>query len=383
MRFLRAEKVFNGQGYLPGSPLLVLDDRGFLADIIQGQEVDQGQVENLPGIITPGFVNAHCHLELSHLHGKIQQHTGLPNFGKQVITMRNSFSKEEAAEHAKSANATMWGNGIVAVGDISNGDSSFMEKADSKIFYHTFIELIGLNPAASQNIFNQGLALSQTLRGFNLRGSLAPHAAYSTSKQLISQIAAYNFTNGVPFSIHNQESPEENKFFMGESNGFEGLYSFLNLDISWFEAPGCSAFMSYADALSPGHSILVHNTVTGSADHSAAQSKNIYWCFCPNANLYIENVLPDFAVFKDHSRLILGSDSLASNEQLDLVNEANAILNSTSIFSHEDLLRCMTKTGAEALGLDHEFGGLLIGKNAGLNLVRCDDQKIKFLKKIN
>ncbi|HOZ87897.1 MAG TPA: amidohydrolase, partial [Bacteroidia bacterium] len=98
MRFLRAEKVFNGQGYLPGSPLLVLDDRGFLADIIQGQEVDQGQVENLPGIITPGFVNAHCHLELSHLHGKIQQHTGLPNFGKQVITMRNSFSKEEAAE---------------------------------------------------------------------------------------------------------------------------------------------------------------------------------------------------------------------------------------------------------------------------------------------
>ncbi|MES2678491.1 MAG: amidohydrolase family protein [Bacteroidota bacterium] len=382
MRFLRADKVFNGEDHLPGHPLLVLDARGTLLDILQGQEVDEGRIEKLEGVITPGFINAHCHLELSHLLGKTEQHTGLPNFGKQVITQRNAISNEEAAEHAKSANAAMWRNGIVAVGDISNGDSSFGEKAGSNIFYHTFIELIGLNPAASETIFNQGLALSETLSDFNLRGSLAPHAPYSTSKQLIGQIAAYNFGNGTPFSIHNQESAEEDKFFMGEKNGFEALYGFLNLDISWFKAPGCSSFKSYADGLSPGNSILVHNTVTRESDLAHAASKNIYWCFCPNANLYIEDALPHFDIFKDRKRLIIGTDSLASNEQLDLVSEANTILNATSIFSSEELLGCMTKNGARALGIDQEFGSLLIGKNAGLNLIALENKKIKFLKKI-
>ncbi len=383
MRFLRAQKVFNGRKFLPGRPVLAIDDNGILKEIIENAPPDNGIVEELEGIVTPGFVNSHCHLELSHLRHKIGRLTGLPAFGKQVIIQRNNAGAEEIAEHISDADNMMWRNGIVAVGDISNGEQSFFTKTESKLFYHTFIELIGLNPNNCGVIFNNGKALLQKLSSSGLRGSLAPHAPYSTSLQLIKSIADFDQSKYLPLSIHNQESEEENKFFMGEKNGFDALYSFLNLDISWFKAPKCSSLENYAGLLTKNKSILVHNTVTRAPELNLLPSENTFWCFCPNANLYIENKLPNFGIFNQPGiQLVIGTDSLASNDHLDLVAEANVILEASASFKPEDLLRFMTYNGAAALGISDQFGSLITGKNTGLNLISFENNKITFLKKI-
>lgn len=383
MRFLKADKIFDGENYLSPDTVVVLDNENAIKEIISQSQLEQVELEYHKGILTPGFINAHCHLELSHLKNKIARHTGLPAFAKQVVSLRNSLSKEEISMHMQEANVAMWNKGIVAVGDISNTEDSFQEKINSKIYYHTFLELIGLNPASATLIFEKGRELLKKLYTMNLPGSLAPHAPYSTSKELIKLIADQNFMDNQSLSIHNQESEEEHKFFHGEPNAFDDLYKSLGLDLTWYKAPNTPSLFSYAEALSVKPSILVHNTFTKVPELKSTENKTIFWCFCPGANLYIENKLPDFSIFADKKRrIVLGTDSLASNTDLDIIEEANLILKNTSVFSLEDVLRSLTSVGAQALGIAENFGHLKVGKNAGLNLVDFKNSKINFIQKI-
>ena len=383
MRFLKADKIFNGRTCLSDDAVLVLDNQNLLKEIVSEKAIGQASVERLQGILTPGFVNAHCHLELSHLKGKISQNNGLPAFAKQVVSLRHTLSKEDISSHMQQANLDMWERGIVAVGDISNTEDSFEEKRNSKLFYHTFIELIGLNPANSRIIFEKGQALLEQLLSLGLSGSLAPHAPYSTSKELIKRIADHNSNAGLSFSIHNEEREEEIKFLMGKPSAFEELYRSLGLDLSWFKAPGQPSLYYYLDALSDKPSLLVHNTFTTAEEIKTAAHKAVFWCFCPSANLYIENRLPGFSAFSEYkNKICIGTDSLASNSKLDVIQEANLILENTRVFSLEDMLRALTFNGAEALGISEDYGQFSLGKNAGLNLVEFKNAKLNFIKRI-
>lgn len=384
MRFLKANKIFDGKQWLPEGTLLAIDSQNRLKELLSESQIEKNNVEVFEGIITPGFVNTHCHLELSHLKNKIQKHTGIPEFGKQIISQRmTGFTKEQIYEHAVVADTEMWNNGIVAVGDISNGDDSFKIKQNSKIVYHTFVEILGLNPANQLLMFDYGLSILKQLEQLNLFGSLAPHAPYSTSLELIKRIANYDKENNLPLSIHNQETEEETKFFLGKDNDFKKLYDFLKLDISWFKAPECSSLEYFIEALNQQNSILVHNTFSNKKDVELAASKNCFFCFCPNANLYIENKLADFKLFQQHKNSIcIGTDSLASNGGLDLLSEANSILKATNIFTLENILQMLTYNGASALNLSDNFGKLLVGKNTGLILIENKNDQLQFIKKL-
>lgn len=381
MRFLKAEKLFDGTGFVSGHKIVALNSRNEFAELLEESAVDPAKVETLSGILTPGFVNAHCHTELSHLKHKIPQHTGLPEFARQVIVQRNSVSKGELKEHIREADKEMYENGIVAVGDICNTDDSFRMKEESRILYHSFIELIGLNPTRAETVFTSGLDLFDKLKSLDLPGSLAPHAPYTTSKELIKRISGFNTEKKLPSSIHNQESPEEQTFFMGQKSGFQNLYDFLKLDIGWFVAPKTSSLNYYAEALGDQQTLLIHNTFTNEEDIRVVKDQNIFWCFCPNANMYIENTLPDLSFFPDKSRICFGTDSLASNTQLSLVSEVNLLLEK-NVLDPEDALRGMTSAGAAALMLENKFGRFIPGKNTGLNLLEIKNNQFRLLKKL-
>lgn len=383
VHFISADTVFNGQSFLPGRLVMVLNNDFSFNAIVDESLVEASAIQRFEGILCPGFVNAHCHLELSHLKNKIPKHTGLPNFAIEIIKNRNNVSESELLESMTIADRAMFENGIVAVGDISNVALSIETKQRSKIFYHTFVELIGLAPERSELILKNGLELFHQFKNSGLSASLAPHAPYSSSKALIEKIAAFNSEHEVSFSIHNQESEDETRFFMGQKNGFEKLYEFLKLDISWFKGPGSSSLQNYGHLLKNKPSVLVHNTFTQKQDIDFVSDKQIYWCFCPQANLYIENHLPDYTLFESNkSTLCVGTDSLASNSQLNLVDEANVILSATPNFSQQELLAMLTLNGAKALGIEDSYGQFVAGKNSGLNLVQFKNKQLHFIKKL-
>jgi cytosine/adenosine deaminase-related metal-dependent hydrolase len=383
MPLISADRIFDGQRFMPEGTVLALNSDLSFAEYNRLEPGLQNNVKYYKGILTPGFVNAHCHLELSHLKGQIAQRKGLPAFAMEILKQRGKFSEQVILESMVRAEEQMWKSGIVAVGDISNGTESILTKTKSKIHYHTFVELIGFAPTRSEQVFSAG---QQTLAEFHnagLSASLAPHAPYSTSRELIGRIAEYSNEHRLPMSIHNQESEEEQRFFLGHESGFRGLYAFLNADISWFKAPGTSSLRHYADLLPRELALLVHNTVMGPDDITLAGKKETSWCFCPSANLYIEGKLPQFNLFREHrASLCLGTDSLASNDALDLVVEANHFLNATALFSQSDVLSMMTSNGARALGISDSYGSFIPGKQCGINLVDFAGNKLLFKQKI-
>lgn len=366
---------------LPEGSVLTIE-KGLIENILPAGTIEKNRIRHLNGTVTPGFINAHCHTELSHLKGKIPQKTGLPGFGKQIISIRANQSSEEIKEHLLQADRDMKNEGIVACGDICNTEDSLTIKENSGIYYHSFIELLGLHPNRANDAMKAGKYLLEQFKNSGAKASLAPHAPYSTSLQLISEIAEFNSEFDLPSSIHNQESEEETKFFMGTPSGFHDLYEFLKADISWFKAPKMRSLHWYLHSLKDQQTLLVHNTITNSADIQETQGKNLFWCFCPNANLYIEDRLPDYSLFEIvKDKVCLGTDSLASNTSLSLIAEANVLLKN-SAFTVLDVLKFMTSQGAEALKLNGSFGRIHIGKNGGLNQIEVKGKQLQFNQRI-
>lgn len=125
--------------------------------------------------------------------------------------------------------------------------------------------------------------------------------------------------------------------------------------------------------LNPAHrTLFVHNTLTTASDILSAQtwSPNTYWATCPNANLYIENRLPNYRAFLDtNARMTIGTNSLTSNWQLSVLEEMKTIARYQSYVPFSALLRWATLNGAQALGFDDTLGSLEVGKTPGVLLV--------------
>jgi cytosine/adenosine deaminase-related metal-dependent hydrolase len=275
-------------------------------------------------------------------------------------------------------------NGIVAVGDISNDDSTIEVKWKSKIHYHTFIELIGFNPANAQKIYDAGVELRKKYTSKNLIATLAPHAPYSVSLALMNLIAKEN--DGKSTTIHNQESKAENEFFEKGTGDFIKLYESLSLNIDYFNPTNKSALQSYLqNFVSTKNLALVHNTFSSEEDIRFAEkiSSNIFWCLCPNANLYIEQSFPNVPLLmQNNCKIVIGTDSLASNHQLSITDELNKLIKQFPAISINQALSWATKSGAEFLGMQNEFGSIEKGKKPGLVLLEEEAGQLKIIKRL-
>jgi cytosine/adenosine deaminase-related metal-dependent hydrolase len=349
--------------------VLVMAENGTILEIGDRKNYDVTELEIYNGIICPGFINAHCHLELSHLKNKIIPKTGLVNFVEQLMKIRFEIPIEQRLQAIESAEIEMVKNGIVAIGDISNETISIQPKSKQNLFYHTFIETLGLNPSIAKTRFEDAVLLQQKFENENLQNSIAPHAPYSTSIELINLILNQNKKT----TIHNQESIAEALFFMNKSGDFIDFYKRLNLNINYFKPTAVSSLQTILNNIIVDQNILfVHNTFTEKSDFDVIKksAKNSFLCACPSANLFIENTLPNYKLwFDEFEQICIGTDSLASNNSLSIWDEINVIRNNFSNISLEQLLKCATYNGAKFLEIDNWAGSFEIGKTPGLNLI--------------
>ncbi|RQO67540.1 amidohydrolase [Pedobacter sp. KBW06] len=359
--------------------VIAIDSNGLIKEILTAAEAAAKGITDITyykGVLVPGFVNTHCHLELSHLKGKIAKHTGLPGFVEQVIRQRQAEDTEVIAA-MEEADRKMYENGIVAVGDISNKIISKEVKEISGIHYHTFIEAMGFNPVKAEEIIKAAIELKNAFKP--LVGSIVPHAPYSVSDELFQQIRREGEKSNDLISIHNQETPDENAFFENKTGSFLKLYQFLGLNIDFFEATGKTSLASYLPKLSTAQkTLLVHNTFTSKSDldFASAQHPSLYWCLCPNANLYIEDKLPELQLLQEANvKITLGTDSLASNDQLSIIEEMKTLQDHFKI-SFDELLKWATWNGAEFLGIENHFGSLAVGKTPGIVLLETVDNYV-------
>ena len=263
--------------------------------------------------------------------GQVPEKTGLVEFVQTIIKSRQA--DPVAIEQAMlQADQQMFNNGIVAVGDISNQLVSKEIKQNSKIHYHTFVEAMGFNPERATTIMDYAVGIKNDFAP--LPASVVPHAPYSVSPALFKLINQHAEKENTLISIHNQESLNENFFFESKTGGFLGLYEFLGLDISFFEPTGKTSLPSWLPFIGSQKTLLVHNTISGKQDVEFAKQNHsdLYWCLCPLANLYIEDALPNVdLLMAEDLKITLGTDSLASNRQLNILTEMKTLQESKKV----------------------------------------------------
>jgi len=383
VRKIAATYIFPGNSEPIKNGILVCEDDGTILEIIEkGDDFhEEAGVEYYSGVLVPGFVNAHCHLELSHLKNKVEEKTGIGGFIGQINRLRKA-SEDEMLKAAKLADRKMWAAGISAVGDISNTILSIPVKLKSAIHYYTFVETFGFHPSRAERAFELATSVKKSLDKANLPGSIVPHSPYSVSKPLFRRIEkeAKN-TSGI-LSIHNQESKGETQFYLdGTGPIAEHLQNNLGLDIAHWTPPGKSSLESILEYLpTENQLLLVHNTFTGENDLEGLNKKrsieNTFMVLCSNSNLYIEDAFPPVQLFsKYRMNICLGTDSLASNHGLSILQEMITLQKHFAEITLQQLVEWACVNGAKALGFDHQIGSFDTGKKPGVNLITGLDLK--------
>lgn len=380
----KANQIFDGYKFLPPNSVLITDAQGFVEDIVSETEAGEGVTE-MEGILCPGFINTHCHTELSYLKNKIEPNIGLVNFLIEVTKQRNNYNLEEIEESIENAFKEMEKNGIVAVGDICNTSLSIKAKNKTGIKIHNFIETIGFDARIAEEKIKQSILLKQKFKEelpFT-NTSICAHAPYSVSNNLLELINE-NINVDIT-SIHNQETAEEDIWFMQQKGDFIKLFKFFGFDTSLFVGNKNGSLANTVNYITNASSlILVHNTFTGLKSVEDLKAKidgnnlqNIYWCLCPNANIYIENKLPNLQLLVDSNiPIVLGTDSLASNGELNILSEIATLQKKFPTIKLETFLQAATINGAKALKMESTLGTFTKGKKPGVLLLKINSNSL-------
>ncbi|MDX2071359.1 MAG: amidohydrolase family protein [Haliscomenobacter sp.] len=383
IRKISADRLYTGiTDVALDEKVVIFDAQGTILQIDELAAHDPASVEKLKGAIVPGFINTHCHLELSHMKGKANTGTGLVPFLQTVVNFRD-ISMEEILDAIDRADAEMWEGGIMAVGDISNKADTANRKNQSQIQYYTFVEFFDfLQEEGADNWFsNFKPAYDQQSDDNGNRKSAVPHAPYTVSRNLFKKINALN-QPGCTVSIHNQETPGENALFQNKTGSFLEFYAGFGFPLDQFQPSGKNSIHYALENMDPAcRTLFVHNTESTPEDIRAAQawSRDIYWATCPNANLFIENRLPNYQYFLDTvAKVTIGTDSLTSNWQLSVLEEMKTIARFQSYVPFTTILRWATINGAEALGFEDRLGSIEVGKQPGLLLLNLgEDEQLR------
>ncbi|MBR5141365.1 MAG: amidohydrolase family protein [Bacteroidales bacterium] len=329
--------------------------------------------EVLKGALVPGFVNAHCHVELSHLYKKFRKGTGMAGFIDQINELRDWAGKEAKTALVKEWMDKMWADGVSAMADISNDDSSFDVKKSHNMYTRTFLEVFGSEPEMCEGVMADVTALNKVADEAGIDAAPTPHSCYTMSPQLLSASAAAGLEKGF-ISYHSQESQEEEDLLR---SGSGAMYE--NRKRSGMSTPpvtGESSLKYFIDRLADAapapydqHILLVHNVCLAQEDIEAAKKvmNNVYWVVCPLSNIFIHNALPPIPLMRENGLAIaLGTDSLSSNDDLDMVKEMYCLHKNFPEVPMGEILTWASLNGARFLAKDDQLGSIVPGKKPGI-----------------
>lgn len=322
----------------------------------------EGRVEDLgDGVLLPGLVNAHTHLELSHLgHLRAVAEKGFLGWIEAVVSARDARPAEVLAG-AGDAISGLVRSGTAAVGDVSNTLAHLDLLEDSGLDATVFFELLGWDPARADAVLASADRRLAEVAGRRTRVRLAAHAPHSVSRRLFEGLA----TRGGPASVHLAESPAETRFLASGDGEWLEFLARRGLGHVAFEPPGMSP-VQYLDSLgvlTPGL-LTVHCVQTTPDDWRRLASRGVRVALCPRSNRNLGLGLPPVkGLLEAGVGLCLGTDSLGSAESLNVLDDAALLHRELPDLDPALLVRLATAGGAEALGLT-DLGTLEPGKRA-------------------
>jgi cytosine/adenosine deaminase-related metal-dependent hydrolase len=329
-----------------------------------GDVVDHREVS-----ILPALVNAHTHLELAALRGRLSGKDGFVNWVRGLIKVREDKDIPPAGiEKALTDEvAAMHQRGVGLIGDVGNTRIAYELCQKQKIKTIFFREFLGFNrekTAKAKEMLAEAGKTDETDNAFHV----AAHAPYTVSAELFSALKTWANKHGKMLSVHLGECPEEQEL-LAHGNG--SLRDLLRERSAWdddFIPPGEKA-VSYLDKLGilDSNTLCIHLVHISEEDMAILAARGVKCCLCPRSNLFLNVGFPKVEKMLAYGLYpALGTDSLASNESLSILEEMAAVRKHVPGLAPEKILEMATLNGARALGREDQLGSLTPGKGAGM-----------------
>lgn len=322
----------------------------------------------------PALVNAHTHFELSWMRGRLGSFETLAEWVAALVAMRRrEAADEQTASEAGIAEALACGTGAVA--DIGNTPASCGPLSRSPLEAVVFRELIGFDASDPQDLVDRAVEEARSVSAPNVRVALAAHAPYSVAPSLFRAIVAQaRAENGPLLSVHVAESAEEEQFLVEGAGPWRELLERVGAWTPAWVAPRCSPlrYLERLGWLAEG-TLLVHAVHVTPAELEVVASSGASIVTCPRSNERLRVGTPPVGDFLSSGvNLAIGTDSLASNDDLNVFQELAALRRLAPEVPASRLLACATLNGARALRLHAELGTLEVGKRASAVAVVID-----------
>jgi len=328
---------------------------GYITEIGKGRttpnsnEIDYGE-----GVILPGLVNAHTHLELTALKDSVRTKNGFHAWVKELIEKRANLDPKTLKEGAASGIRDLLSSGCAVAGEISTlgiTQDLFSESSLSGVWFQ---EILG----------NPRNAVLKCKKGTNQHVSLAGHAPHSTSPDTLKRLKALSLKEKLPFSIHLSESEDERLFFEQGTGPWANFLTERGIDFSGWDIQGKTP-VKYVNNLGllDSQTLAVHVNYADEKDLRIISEKNVFVCLCLRSNARLHGRMPDVKeLMKKKIKLCLGTDSLASVETLNVFDEMAYAAEIFPFIPPGEILEMATENGAAALGFPGVLGSLLPGR---------------------
>jgi cytosine/adenosine deaminase-related metal-dependent hydrolase len=344
-------------GALERGIVVEVDDHDTIISITRPENMDSvAGVEFFPGVLIPGMINAHCHLELSYLRGAIAEATGFAGFAREIGRVRGNYTTKERLHAASVADSTMWHEGVEAVVDIANDDLVMPIKERSNIEYHTLFEVFGLT--------TQSTEAHKAMASKYKHGGTTPHSTYSLQDGIFRTVAQQGRE---PLSIHFLESDAESELYRKSGSLWE-WYTRMGWECDFLDY-GSPTKRIVASVPVDRATMLIHcckakpEDVKMISEHFHTPAT---WVLCPESNRYISGLTPPINMLRDMgAQIAIGTDSLASARHLSMVENMRLLGN----IPLAELLTYATLNGAKALGIADKKGSIEVGKQPGLSVI--------------
>ena len=316
--------------------------------------------------VLPGLVNAHTHLELGWLRGRLPAFATMPEWVQALVALRRREAADEVAASEAGVRECL-ACGTAAVGDVGNTAASCGPLAASRLQAVVFRELIGFDPPDPDALVSRALHEAARDAAPNLRVTVSAHAPYSVAPGLFDAIRRHVLAGPAPvLAVHLAESAEESRLLADGSGPWRDLLEQVGTWTPRWTPPRCSPvrYLERLGWLVPG-AVLVHMVQASEADLERVAAAGASIVTCPRSNERLRvGVPPVVAFLASGANVAVGTDSLASNDDLNVFGELAALRRLAPHVPAARLLACATIGGARALRLDADLGTLEPGKRA-------------------
>jgi cytosine/adenosine deaminase-related metal-dependent hydrolase len=379
VRIVCADAVLPGEERPLRDAAVVLDADETILDVGPSRDIVPrhagAPIEHVRGVLMPGLVNAHAHVELSALRGKIQGGAGFVPWVERMIALRSSERPEEDSEEIERAAAELDAFGTVAIGEVTNTLGAVPALVRHGIGGIIFHELFGLDRAQAlarlEQLHKDASDADGCIPAPDFAYALAPHTVYTTHPDAVRAIVRIARERGVRTSVHLAEHAAERIFLERGEGPFFDFATRMHLPVQTFPFPrrGPIDAAEELGLLAPDV-VLVHLTDARADELDRVARSGAPVVLCPRSNLYIEMKLPPLGeILRAGIVPALGTDSLASNLSLDLLAEARALGDRFPTVPKTTLLTMATASGARALGRS-DLGRLVKGLRPGVLAIR-------------